>query len=62
MELGVRVKSIRLEENLSQSEFANLIGISKGTLQNYEQGKNQLTETNLIKITNHPRLIKYTLW
>lgn len=62
MELGLKIKSIRLEESLSQSDLAELIGISKGTLQNYEQGKNHLSETNLLKITNHPQLMKYALW
>lgn len=62
MELALKIKAIRIEEGLSQLELAQLIDISKGTLQNYEQGKNLLSEINLMKITNHPQLFKYTLW
>ena len=33
------VQQIRANYHLSQSEFANLLGISRGTLQNWEQGR-----------------------
>ena len=33
------VKKIRASYQLSQSEFATLLGISRGTLQNWEQGR-----------------------
>ena len=33
------VREVRLMTGLSQAKFAALIGISKGTLQNYEQGR-----------------------
>lgn len=62
MFLGKRVKAIRMGEGLSQDGFSQLIDISKGTLQNYEQGKNLLSEESLMKITNHPQFQKYTLW
>ncbi|RME49179.1 MAG: helix-turn-helix domain-containing protein [Caldilineae bacterium] len=36
---GPDVKSIRMRYNLSQREFASLLGISVKTLQNWEQGR-----------------------
>lgn len=36
---GPDVKAIRAKYGLSQSEFASMIGISVGTLRNWEQGR-----------------------
>ncbi len=36
---GVDVKSIRAQYGLSQREFAAMLGISIGTLRNWEQGR-----------------------
>ena len=36
---GTDVKRIRTNYNLSQGEFATLLGISVATLQNWEQGR-----------------------
>ena len=33
------IKSVREKLNVSQSEFALMIGVSKSTLQNWEQGR-----------------------
>jgi putative transcriptional regulator len=33
------IKAIRAQLNQSQHEFAHLIGVSVGTLQNWEQGR-----------------------
>jgi putative transcriptional regulator len=33
------IQEIRAKLNLSQSEFAAMLGISRGTLQNWEQGR-----------------------
>ena len=35
------IKAIRKKLNLSQSEFALMIGVSLGTLQNWEQGRRE---------------------
>ncbi|MCW8869885.1 MAG: helix-turn-helix domain-containing protein [Proteobacteria bacterium] len=39
----VEIKELRKEVGLSQSEFALLIGVSKRTLENWEQGRRQPT-------------------
>ena len=38
---AVDVKAIRQQLGKSQSEFANMIGVSVSTLQNWEQGRRQ---------------------
>lgn len=37
------VKAIRAKTGLSQSRFANLVGVSKRTLENWEQGRRHPT-------------------
>jgi putative transcriptional regulator len=37
------VKAIRTKTDLSQSRFANLLGVSKRTLENWEQGRRHPT-------------------
>jgi len=37
------VKAIRTKTGLSQSRFANLLGVSKRTLENWEQGRRHPT-------------------
>ncbi len=57
-----RIKSIRLNEELSRDEFSQLIDISKGTIRDYEQGLRVPSGEILMKITNHPQFQKYALW
>ncbi len=37
------IKEIRLKHNLTQDKFASLLGISVGTLKNWEQGRRKPT-------------------
>ena len=37
----IEVKGIRTKLNISQSQFAMMIGVSKSTLQNWEQGRRE---------------------
>ncbi|MFN7934534.1 MAG: NadS family protein [Bryobacteraceae bacterium] len=56
---GSGVRSIRERTSLSQSEFANLIGVSVKTLQNWEQDRRRPTgpAAALLRIIAHePRL------
>ena len=39
MNIGANIKFIRIKENLTQKEFADLIGISRHGLINYENNK-----------------------
>ncbi len=45
-----RLKILRIEKKLSQPKLAQLIGISKGMVSFWENGINEPTITNLIKL------------
>lgn len=62
MTLSEKVKAIRQAEGLSQPAFCELTGLSISTLNKYEMGKFEPGGSALIKITQHPRFTKYTLW
>ena len=34
-----RIQTLRIRWNVSQKQFASMIGVSKGTLENWEQGR-----------------------
>lgn len=57
-----KLKLIRKEEKLTQENFAETLGISRGTLAKYEAGIIEPSLLNIQKITSHPRYEKYTLW
>lgn len=46
-----RLKALRLEKNLSQPELAKLINVSNGMISFWENGVNEPTITNLIKLS-----------
>ncbi|TNK99783.1 transcriptional regulator, partial [Kosakonia cowanii] len=60
--IGEKIRDIRDAEGLSRTEFAELTGIPAPTQKNYEMGRRGVGSDILMKITNHPRFKKYTLW
>ncbi len=50
--LGMRIKEQRENNSLSQSELANIIGISKQSLSNFENGIKTPSLDSFIKISN----------
>lgn len=63
MELGEKLKMIRTRERLTQGQMALEVDISLSSLKNYELGlRKEVSALALLKITNHPRFKKYTLW
>ena len=57
---GPNIKEIRSTYNLSQSEFAAMLGISLGTLRNWEQGRrtpNGPAKVLLRVAAHHPEAI-----
>lgn len=47
MLLGIRIKSLREERNLTQEELAKMINVTKSTISYYENGKRVPTVSNL---------------
>ncbi|EOL9163620.1 helix-turn-helix domain-containing protein [Escherichia coli] len=62
MKLGEKLKAIRAAEGLSQNEFCEVIDLSINTLRKYETGGYEPGGSALVKIAQHPRFQKYTLW
>ncbi|HIF9265461.1 helix-turn-helix domain-containing protein [Photobacterium damselae] len=62
MQLNKKIKSIRLEEKLTQAQFAQMLDIPIRTIQEYEQLRFGVGLSTVVKITSHPELKKYTLW
>ena len=48
----IRIRELRSEKNLTQSELATLLGIAKTTLAAYEQGKNEPNIAMLTKMAS----------
>ena len=47
--LSKRLKELRIENNYSQYEIANLIGIAQVTYSHYELGRRSISIQNLVK-------------
>lgn len=62
MQLGEKLKFIRLAENLKQNEFCALTAVSISSVKKYETGINAPGTETLMAVANHPRFQKYTLW
>ena len=48
--IGKRIKEIRLEQELSQQKFGNLLSVSQDTISLWEKGKSAPTTEFLIAI------------
>lgn len=62
MLLGEKVKVIRESEGLTRRQFSEVIGIPLSTIEKYEMGKFEPSGGALVKITNHPKFSKFTMW
>ena len=52
MNLGEKIRNIRKERGLTQESFAEIIGISRFSLINYERGARKVPEEVIKKISN----------
>lgn len=50
MSLGYRLKQARLRKNMTQETLAKVVGVSKGSIGNYESGVSSPNEPILIKL------------
>lgn len=63
MELGLKLKEVRLTERLTQAEICEMTGVYLNTWKGYEYGRSKsVSSLELLKITMHPRFKKYALW
>lgn len=63
MELGQKLKEVRLTERLTQTEICELTGVKMETWKAYEYARSKsVSSIELLKVTMHPRFKKYALW
>ncbi|EKG8108029.1 helix-turn-helix transcriptional regulator [Escherichia coli] len=62
MDIPQKIRVMRKSEDLTQREFADMIGISYSTLTSYEYGRNLPGLEITIKLFKHPRFSKYRDW
>lgn len=53
MNLGSRLKKLRIEKNISQQELANYLSISRQAISNWETDRTQPNIETLIKLCNY---------
>lgn len=51
-EIGLRIKTLRLKNNIYQTELAKTIGVSQTHMSNIESGRAGLTLENLVKMVH----------
>ncbi|ECK2273261.1 helix-turn-helix transcriptional regulator [Salmonella enterica] len=62
MDIPQKIRVMRKSEDLTQKEFADIIGISYSALTSYEYGRNLPGLEITIKLFKHPRFRKYRDW
>ncbi|EAM6403780.1 XRE family transcriptional regulator [Salmonella enterica] len=62
MDISQKIRVLRKSEDLTQREFADIIGISYSALTSYEYGRNLPGLEITIKLFKHPRFRKYRDW
>lgn len=62
MDWPAKLKAVRKREGLTQAELCDLLAIPHGTWRKYEAGIIEIGLNPIMKMANHPRFRKYTLW
>lgn len=62
MKMSQKIKIIRNAEGLTQMEFCKLLNIPLSSLKNYEGQHSNPNLNAIMKIVQHPKFEKYTLW
>lgn len=53
MDIGKKIRRLRLENNLSQIDLAHILGVSKSTMSNYERNYSTPDPETLVKLTTY---------
>ena len=57
-----KIKLIRESERLNRKEISQLTGIAYGSFCGYEAGDKKPGVEAIMRLLQHPRFMKYTLW
>ena len=60
--IGEKFKLIRGITGLSQTSFAEFVGVPSSSYKKYEGGHSEVGAPALLAVANHPELKKYALW
>ncbi|NJC99692.1 helix-turn-helix domain-containing protein [Candidatus Erwinia dacicola] len=60
--ISEKLKLIRESERLNRRQFSELTGVVYSTLSSYETGAKSASLEPIMKVFQHPRFSKYTLW
>ncbi|WP_018932290.1 helix-turn-helix domain-containing protein [Gracilibacillus lacisalsi] len=56
MTIGARFKELRLKNNLKQTDFSHMIGVSQGTLSDIEKGRSKPSIDTVIAVSKQFRI------
>ncbi|EPR5265282.1 helix-turn-helix domain-containing protein [Salmonella enterica] len=59
---GIKLRSIRKAEGLTQQQFSDLTGISLGTIRNYEKGQSDVELKTIDMVLSVELFEKYMMW
>lgn len=62
IDVSEKIKLIRESERLNRREFSDLTGVPYSSLGSYESRSKNAGVESIMKILQHPRFTKYTLW
>lgn len=57
-----KIKLIRESERINRKQFSELTGVAYSSLSAYEAGDKNPGVEAMMKVLQHPRFIKYTMW
>ncbi|MFV9310551.1 helix-turn-helix domain-containing protein [Klebsiella oxytoca] len=60
--IGEKLALIRESERLNRKQFAEITEVPYGSLTYYESGRSIPPANVIMKILQHPRFMKYTMW
>ncbi|EHF8592074.1 TPA: helix-turn-helix transcriptional regulator [Salmonella enterica subsp. enterica serovar Typhimurium] len=62
IDVSEKIKLIRESERLNRREFSEITGVPYSSLSSYENRSKNAGVESIMKILQHPRFIKYTMW
>ena len=62
IDVSEKLKLIRESERLNRKEFSEVTGVAYSALASYESRSKNAGVEAIMKVLQHPRFTKYTLW
>ncbi|CQJ57558.1 phage repressor protein C [Yersinia intermedia] len=62
IDIAEKLKLMRESERLNRKQFSELTEVPYSSLSSYETRSKGMSAEAIMKILNHPRFMKYTMW